>query len=241
MLSLSISTGIINSSKITSKINFDTIKAVLFDFDGVVAQTEPIHLQTFRELLKPLGVKISEERWYREFTGIGSTAIMAKLFQDFKIKKDVKIWVKKRKLLYQKYVKNGTIRATPGIRKFLLELRRKNIKIAIVSGGHSTNINRVLEKLKLMEFFDSYNIISLEDVKNRKPHPEGFLLAAKRLLVRPKECLAIEDSISGIIAANRAKMKVVCVRSPAPVDLNKCDYVIKDFRECNNIIAKKKS
>lgn len=205
------------------------IRAVLFDFDGVVVQSEPLHLRSFRELLAPFGVQISEERWYREFTGIGSTAILTALFRDFGIQEDVKTWVEKRKAHYQKLVQQGKLKTIPGARSFLRLLKKKGIRTAIVSGGHSTNIQLVLEKLKLSPFFDT--IVSLEDVQNRKPHPEGFLLAAQRLGVKPDECIAIEDSPNGISAAHAAKMKVVCVRSPAPIDLNKCDFVIGDYTE----------
>ena len=203
------------------------IKAVLFDFDGVVVQSEPMHLLSFRELLLPLGIKISKERWYKEFTGIGSTAIMARLFEDYSVKKDVKIWVEKRKRLYQKYIMEGKIKSVPGVRGFLQKLKMQKIKTAIVSGGHGTNIRLVLERLKLTQFFEV--IIGLEDVQQRKPHPEGFLLAAQRLGVKPTECIAIEDSPNGMAAAHAAKMQVVCVSSPAKIDRGKCKFVIKDF------------
>jgi beta-phosphoglucomutase family hydrolase len=204
------------------------IRAILFDFDGVVVQSEPLHLRSFRELLKPLRVRIPTERWYREFTGIGSTAITTALFRDFRIQEDVKAWVEKRKAYYQRLVLQGKLKTIPGVRSFLRMLKKKGIPTAIVSGGHGTNIKLVLEKLKLTVFFDS--IVALEDVQNRKPHPEGFLLAAQRLGAKPEECIAIEDSPNGISAAHAAGMKVVCVRSPAQVDQSKCNEVIADFR-----------
>ncbi|HLC68405.1 MAG TPA: HAD family phosphatase [Candidatus Bilamarchaeaceae archaeon] len=203
------------------------IKAILFDFDGVVVQSEPLHLRSFRELFGPMGINLSPERWYSQFTGIGSPAIIRILFNDFNIREDVPTWVEKRKKHYQKLVLDDKLKPMKGIRRFLHYLKKKGIKTAIVSGGHSENIQLVLKKLKLEGLFDS--IVSVESVQNRKPHPEGFLLAAKRLGVKPSECIAIEDSPSGINAAHAAKMTVMCVQSPAPVDKNKCNYTIKDF------------
>ncbi|MBS3067582.1 HAD family phosphatase [Candidatus Micrarchaeota archaeon] len=203
------------------------IKAILFDFDGSVVDSEPLHLRSFRELLKPLGIKISKARHYSEFTGIGSTAIITMLFQEHGINENVKEWVEKRKKIYQSYVLKGKLKTISGVRKFLQFIKKRKIKTAIVSGGHSTNIKLALEKTKLTKFFDV--IIGLENVKNRKPHPEGFLLAAQRLNVKPSECIAIEDAPAGVLAAHAAKMRVVCIRSLAPVDLKKCDYTIKNY------------
>lgn len=205
------------------------IQAVLFDFDGVIVQSEPLHLRSFRELLKPQGVKIPTARWYREFTGIGSTAILTALFRDFGIQEDVKTWVEKRKKHYQNLVLQGKLKTILGVRSFLCMLKKKGIKTAIVSGGHGSNIRLILEKLKLASFFGT--IVALEDVQNRKPHPEGFLLAAHRLGISPEKCIAIEDSPSGITAAHAAGMAVVCIRSPAPIDTGKCDLIIADYRE----------
>lgn len=205
------------------------IKAILFDFDGSVVDSEPLHLRSFRELLAPLGIKISKARHYSEFTGIGSTAIITTLFREHKINENVNGWVEKRKKTYQSYVLKGKLKTIPGVRTFLRFLKKRNIKTAIVSGGHGTNIKLALEKTDLEKFFDI--IIGLENVKNRKPHPEGFLLAAQRLGVKPSECLAVEDAPAGVTAAHAAGMKVVCVKSQAPVDLKKCEYVIRNYAQ----------
>ncbi len=202
-------------------------KAILFDLDGTVVNSEPLHLKTFRECLKPLGIRIQTSRWYREFTGIGSRAIMAILFRDFGIKKEVTPWVEGRKRLFQKYVLAGKLKTIKGVRAFLREVKRRKIKTAIVSGGHNTNINAVLKKLKLDAYFDV--VIGSEDVIDRKPHPEGFLKATQLLKVKPKECVAVEDSPAGVMAAKNAGVKIVCIKSRAPADPGLCDYVISDF------------
>jgi len=209
------------------------IKAVLFDFDGVIVNSEPLHLRSFRMLLKPLGVRISTERWYREFTGIGSRAIMAALFRDFGIPGDTSGWVEKRKKLYQQLVEEGKLKTIPGVRAFLRMLKRRRILTAIVSGGHGENIRVVLRRLGLEMFFNT--VVALEDVQNRKPHPEGFELAMQRLGVKPHECIAIEDSPNGIAAATASGSAVICIRSPAPINVRSCNWIIRDFRDiCNS-------
>lgn len=204
-------------------------KAILFDLDGTIVNSEPLHLKSFRDCVKPLGIKISTKRWYSEFTGIGSKAIMTILFRDFRITEEIKPWTEKRKKLFQEYVLQGKLSTIKGIRQFLRKIKKKGIKTAIVSGGHNTNIETVLSTLKLREFFDI--IIGSEDVENRKPHPKGFLKAAEILGVKPHECIAIEDSPAGVEAAKNAKLIVVCIKSQAPVDPNLCDYTIKDYTD----------
>ncbi len=203
------------------------IKAVLFDLDGSVVDSEPLHLRSFRECLAPLGIKISRNRHFKEFTGIGSKTIIEMLFREHNVNEDVKEWAEKRKKLYQSYVLRGKLKTIRGVHKFLRFIKRKGIKTAIVSGGHNSNIETALDKLKLRQFFDI--IIGTEDVKNRKPDPEGFLLAARKLNVKPTECIVIEDSPAGVQAALSANMQVVCIKSEAPVDLKKCDYVIENY------------
>lgn len=205
-------------------------RAVLFDFDGVIVQSEPRHLRSFRNLLRPYGVAIPADRWYREFTGIDTTTIFQVLMRDFpSIPGKLEDWVEKRKRYYQTLVLAGKLKATPGVRAFLSRLKRKGIPTAIVSGGHTENIRAVLKRLKLEPFFQT--IVALEDVQNRKPHPEGFLKAARRLGVKPEDCIAIEDSPNGLRAARASGAKVVCIQSPASIDVSQCDHAIDDFRQ----------
>lgn len=204
-------------------------KAVLFDFDGVVVQSEPLHMRTFMELLAPYGVKVSEERWYWEFAGTGSRHIFTVLCSEFRVPGDVGEFVERRKKLYESYVRAGQLAETPGIRQFLETLRARKIPAAIVSGSHRTNVLLGLETFNLGPFFSL--IISGDDIDKRKPDPAPFLTAAERLGVRPHDCLAVEDSVSGCKAAKAAGMRLVVVRSPASNALYGYDAIIDDFTE----------
>lgn len=204
-------------------------KAVIFDFDGVVVDSEPLHMRTFQETLEPLGVKIEPSRWYKEFAGTGSGRIIQKLFDDFNVNENAQKYVEIRKKLYASYVKKGMLELKPGIREFLGKLEEKKVKIAIASGGHNSNICLVLSKFDLSDFFKI--VVGSEDSKRRKPYPDPFLIAAERLGVKPEDCIVIEDSIPGAKAAKSAGMELVVMKSPACKDLNSDVLIINSFSE----------
>ncbi len=209
------------------------IKAVLFDFDGVVVDSEPVHFRTFMEFVNPLGIKVSEERWYREFAGTGSKNIFTVLLGEAGIsdEKTIDDYVEKRKNVYGELVKNGEVKKKKGIAEFLETLRKKNIKTAVVSGGHPENIMAALSVIGLRGYFDA--VLGSGDYKRRKPHPDAFVTAAEKLDVNTEECVVIEDSVSGFEAAKSAGMKIVLMDSPAVSHINKkeAEAVINDFTE----------
>jgi len=205
------------------------IKGVLFDFDGVVVDSEPLHYRTFMEILSPFGISVDILRWYKEFAGTGSRRIIEVLVQEYKLKEDIDALVQKRKTLYERLVRNGELRELDGIREFLELLGKKGIKKAIVSGSHRTNVNVALEVLNLANYFDY--VVTGEDTEKRKPNPDPFLLAALRLGVLPAGCLVFEDSVAGSIAAKRAGMKLIVIESPALPSIKDFDLVIRDFRQ----------
>src|SRR5512135_1401387 len=104
------------------------IKAVLFDFDGVVVRSEPLHKKTFLELLSPYKVEVSDERWYKEFAGTGSRHIFEVLVKEHGIREDVGSLVERRKRLYESYLRKGALKAMPGVKAFLRALREDGIK-----------------------------------------------------------------------------------------------------------------
>ncbi|VVC02903.1 Phosphoglycolate phosphatase [Candidatus Bilamarchaeum dharawalense] len=200
---------------------------MLFDFDGVIVQSEPLHRKTFLDLLRPYQVDVSTERWYREFAGTGSRHIFEVLVKEHSINENVDVLVAKRKKNYEEAVQKGELKQTPGVEKFLALLKRKKIKTAIVSGSHRTNVQAALKFFNLAEFFDI--IVSGDDLEKRKPDPEPFLYAARKLGLKPDECIAIEDSFSGAEAVIAAGMKLIILRSPAKIPRENAVAVIDNF------------
>jgi beta-phosphoglucomutase len=207
------------------------IKAVLFDFDGVVVDSEPVHYKTFVEFIKPLGIKVNSDRWYREFAGTGSKNIFTVLLGEAGIKdeKTIDDYVERRKKVYGKLVRKGVVKKKAGIENFLKKLKERKIKTAVVSGGHPENIETALKFLGLKRYFDA--VIGSGDYKRRKPYPDAFVTGAKKLRVKSSECIAIEDSLSGFKSAKKAKMKTILMYSPAIKYIKTKEKVIRNYRE----------
>jgi len=207
------------------------IKAVLFDFDGVVVDSEPVHYETFREFVEPLGIRVDTDRWYREFAGTGSKNIFTVLLGEAGIKdgKTIDDYVEKRKKVYGKLVRKGLVKKKGGIENFLKKLKKMKIRTAVVSGGHPENIEAALKVIGLKKYFDI--VIGSGNYKRRKPYPDAFITGAKKLGVKPDECIVIEDSLSGFKAAKKAKMKTVLMHSPAVKYIKTKEKVIRNYRE----------
>jgi len=186
--------------------------AVIFDFDGVIAYTEEIHLKTFREVLAPFGISIESRRWYTEFVGVGGRSIMTTLLKENKIEEGSGELMEKRNSLFFEYIEKNKIEIVPGIHEFIEKLDEMELKKAIASGSRRKAITKITEQMGIINYFDA--IICAEDVEKKKPDPECFLLAAKKLGVNPGHCLVLEDSPNGLNAAKSAGMPYVCVKNP---------------------------
>ncbi len=202
------------------------IKAVLFDFDGVIVSSEEIHRLTFIELLSK---DVPQKRWYSEFAGTGSRTIFKKLLDEDGKTGDADMLVEKRRIMFDKHVEAGEAKEIPGLSDFLYFLREKNIKTAIVSGGHRGYIEKIVDMLGIEDYFDY--IVTADDVPYRKPDPKPFLMAAEFLGIVPEDCLVIEDSYSGCQAARSAGMKLIWMRPYPNMNEPQCDQIIDDFHD----------
>jgi len=202
------------------------IKAVLFDFDGVIVSSEEIHRLTFIELLSK---EVSQSRWYSEFAGTGSRKIFKKLLDEDGKEADMDELVEKRRGMFNEHVDAGEAKEISGLSDFLYFLREKNIKIAIVSGGHRGYIEKLIDMLGIADYFDY--IVTADDVPYRKPDPKPFLMAAEFLGIPPEDCLVIEDSYSGCQAARSAGMKLIWMRPYPEMNAPVADQIIDDFTD----------
>lgn len=203
------------------------LPAAIFDFDGVIVDSEKIHFLTFKTTLAEFGITISKERWYKEFTGIGSKNILRILFQENRITESIDLWFEKRRTAFFDYVHEYGVEIIPGIDNFLSELKKNKVKTAIATGSGRNVISFVLENIALTEYFDA--AVTADDVVNKKPHPEVFLTAASLIDTNPMQCVAFEDSKNGVASAKAAGMKIVGLESPSLPE-KECNIVITDFR-----------
>jgi beta-phosphoglucomutase len=213
------------------------IKAILFDFDGVVVDSEPLHRKSFNIALKQLGVTIPAKLYKERYVGMSPLGILEDFFRMHNIRRSARFWGRKRVKVFHQLVKKKGVKPVKGFMKFDRLLNKIGIKKIIVSGGNRSNISLMLKKLKL---YKEFQFISREDVKKRKPDPEALLLAAKKLGVKPSECLVFEDSPYGVEAARRAGMECVALTTSLPRSyFEKSCVVVKDFREVDLKLLKR--
>jgi beta-phosphoglucomutase family hydrolase len=207
------------------------IKAVIFDMDGVVAETEHIHIQAEKKTMLRYGVRISEDELH-EYTGTTARVMFAELIRKYKLDTTFeKIFDEKEEVMF-KLLRKG-VQPTKGVDDLILKLKHMKIKLAIASSSHRRMIEYVLNWLKIAQFFDS--VVGAEDVSRSKPDPEIFLKTAQLLKVKPEECLVIEDSKLGVEAAKRAGMKSLGYFNPnsGKQDLSGADFWTDDFSKLN--------
>ncbi len=180
------------------------MKAVIFDMDGVISDTQKIHSDRECRILQRYGVRMSPEEISAKYAGVGVKDFFTALLKDKNC--DINTLVKE-KWTQMLNLKKGEITPIPGVIELIHELKQNNFKLAVASASIRDFIERVLTELNIKDKFDA--ITSTEDVKRGKPEPDVFLLAAEKLGVKPQNCTVIEDGISGMIAAKKAGMNCI--------------------------------
>jgi HAD superfamily hydrolase (TIGR01509 family) len=208
-------------------------KAFIFDMDGVIADSETAYMESFNRILKGFSIRIDREEWFRRFPGTGTIHTMSTVFREhgFNPKEGLDYWLDAWKREYQRMIKKGEIKTIRGFLEFNKRLNELRIKKIIATGSHKSNAFIALKSFGIENEFD---IIGNEDVKERKPSPELFLVAAKRLDSEPGDCIVFEDSVVGLKAAKTAGMKCVALTTTAARGLLEGErpyLIINDYTE----------
>lgn len=185
--------------------NFD---AYLFDCDGTIADSMPLHFKAWKQVLGEWNCEFSEERFYA-WGGMPIVEIISTLNAEHGLSMPVEVVAKRKESLY--FERLHELRPVPEVVEHILDQHGK-IPFAVVSGSTRGSVEASLGTLGLLDRFDAF--VCAGDYRRGKPHPDGFLLAAERLRVTPKSCLVFEDTDMGIEAATAAGMKSVRVPPP---------------------------
>lgn len=188
----------------------------------MIIDSEPIHFKTDKELLKRKGIKYSLKD-ASIFAGKREEECYTELKRMYCLKESVKELMEERRKIFYSFLKEENIKPMHGLINLLNILKKANKKIAIASSSEREYIEYVINKLNIKDFFEI--IVSGYDVKKSKPEPDIFLKASEILKIDPKECLVIEDSVNGVLAAKRAGMK--CIAIPNSITKNQ-DFSLAD-------------
>ncbi|MBN1999713.1 HAD family phosphatase [candidate division KSB1 bacterium] len=177
--------------------------------DGVIAQTEPLHFKAFRYIFEPLDIKLSDEYL---FSLVGDPTIknLHDISRDFCIMLDIKKVDSQLESIYLKLLRKTRFGATPGLWDLIEKIKHRDWKLALCTSSTREQAVQLIDKIieydkpiwNRLTLFDS--IVTVEDVKNKKPHPEPYLLAASTIGLEPNQCIAIEDSQAGVKSAYTA-------------------------------------
>jgi phosphoglycolate phosphatase/beta-phosphoglucomutase len=219
-----------------------SLKAVLFDFNGVIINDEPIHLQLIDEILIQENLQPQKVSERQASLGRTDRACFQQLLANRGRVGDENYLTQ---LLYRKaeayVVELGKIEKLPlypGVEDLIYQVRSRNLKLGLVSGAIRKEIELVLDRAKLAQHFKI--IVAGDDITTSKPEPDGYLLAVKRLNqeypelnLQPHECLAIEDTPAGIAAAKRSQMQVVGVANTYPFHMLQrcCNWTVDYLSE----------
>ncbi len=216
----------------------DQIKAVFFDCDGVLVDSEIIHYRAFQNVLSPFGVSFDYKRYEDKYIGFDDRDAFIEIAKDFgkpEIAEKLDVLISAKNKALRKAVEED-LSSFEGVVEFVKKLRDAGVFMAVVSGSLRDEVELFVSKLGLSSFFEFY--VTAEDVRKSKPDPESYLLAFKKMKLHldgklsKKNCVVFEDTPSGIQAAKSAGLFTVAItNSFPPADLHKADLVISSFKD----------
>ncbi len=208
------------------------IKAVIFDMDGVLINSQETHYKADIKAIKEVGFDV-DLPFVMKGAGTSTFERFSKWKNELGYKKDVKEVSERREEIMKELLINDGVDGVDGAKELLIDIKKNNIKTAVASSSSYELIYTVIDALGERELFDK--ILSGEDVENGKPAPDVFLKAAEILGVKPSECIVIEDSTNGVKAGVAAGMKVLGYINPTSgeQDLSKASCITDDFKKYN--------
>ena len=203
-------------------------QSVIFDMDGVIIDSEPLHHRAERALLSKYQVILSDEELH-SFTGKDAVQLLNEFISKYRLPVDFNFFYKQHRENLEQVFRSSEI-PTTNASFWIQALRRKRIPTALASSSHRALIDLVLERLNWKNYFDV--IIGGDEIERGKPNPEIYLLAASRLGVPPEKCIAVEDSKNGVISASEAGCYVLGYKNPnsGNQDLGRSNRIIENFR-----------
>jgi len=202
-----------------------TPDGIIFDFDGVIVDTEPLHWKVFKRMLEPKGLPLTWEMYLDRYLGFDDRDVFRVAYKDAGLdlsEDDLPGLIEEKARVFEALAKEEVPTPYPGVLELIHSLSGR-VPLAICSGALRSDIEPILMSLKINLAFDV--MVTADEVRTSKPDPESYALAVKRLAERfpekkivPSHCVAIEDTPAGIAAARGAGLIVFAVSNTYPVE-----------------------
>jgi HAD superfamily hydrolase (TIGR01509 family) len=206
------------------------IKAIIFDHDGVIADSENIHIQAERAIFDKYGFKVSEKE-HKKVKGLTIKDIFLPILKKYKQENKLQELIKEKRIIWFNIARKE-LKIFEGFYELIDRLKTK-YRLAMTTSGSLETINFVKTLFpKLKGIFELE--VTADDVKKGKPDPEPYILTAKKLNLSPSECIVIEDSLNGIKSAKSAGMKVIAITNTYPkkeIEKEKPDLIVNSLNE----------
>ena len=230
------------------RLKSGAMKAIVFDFDGVVFDSEPVHFQAFLMVSKGLGVEFDYQKYLQDFIGFDDRDAFRVMLDMIGYEGDrtakVAELCDQKQDAFESLVKAGVAKPIEGVMDFVKQVRDAGVPFAVASGATRLDIELMLDSIGMRDVFNV--IVTADDVAVSKPHPETYEKAVAKLAEKhpekglvTKRCIAIEDTATGIKSAKAAGLQVLGITTSYESDrLHEAHRVIDRFEEISPEILK---
>jgi len=212
------------------------LKALLFDLDGTLIDSEFFHFECWNEILEEFDVELSYADWLKNYAGVPMPANAARLIETYNIAAPLPHIIEKREDLTLERLKTKDVNLMPYVADVLEYFREQNLTLALVTSSPRQDVEAVFERNGLGKYFTL--IITRTEVTKSKPDPESYLVCVEKLGLLKEECLVFEDTINGIKSAKAAGLTCIAIQSNTDEHhkLTIADQLFLDFNQAKEYL-----
>jgi len=211
------------------------LKAILFDLDGTLVDSEYFHFDCWNEILAEVGVQLTYEDWIKNYAGVPLPVNAQRLIDKYGITIPYDELVERREKLTLERFKTNDVNLMPHVLENLDLYTRKGLTLALVTSSPRQDVEAIFARNGLKHFFKL--IITRSEVTNSKPDPESYNVCVEQLSLDKSECIVFEDTLNGVKAAKAADLVCFAIQSNTSehVKLEVADKIFLDFNEATNL------